>query len=565
MRKNKIIIVPLMLVGFLWFGSSLTVAQISPATNSFRNASTAGLLEDDLELMVGLYGYLDPARIPLIDGKRLYTSLSNFVTKQEELFNNNGNEYFLIGGKSDIRRGLSEYGSLGLLYDRAAFKSPLYVGFSDVDGNPIFGQGQRDEVRRYDRDEDLYQEEEHEITRKGTNYEYWRGWDHLVGFGKYVGNMKVGVVYLRKDNYSQWPTTTVIDSSITNRVTASTIYTYSKIDSSTFEMKNLLNFFGLSLWRPQTEKIDLGLALGIGILSNMASQTNRTVKENWERPTLETYSYTREDKDTEEWPGNLFDGRLAAIYKWSDATQTRCDLGFAHSSSKIKSGAKVERSNSTVYTGINPYTWTWTSGGPITQGKAGNNELAVLLKTVSKLSKKVTFGIGLWFWTGNGDSTGVYKNDYSETYSLRINGNPVDPNSYVETITRTETWEHKRTYANTTIQIPVCVEFNLTNAIVFRIGARHDMENSDMTLNKTLTSSTAELTHRVYGDGRIEDAVQDYNVPVASSETQEEKSTYTSYFYGAGWNYSKNLQLDFMGFANLTNLTNWRLSATLKF
>ncbi len=50
-----------------------------------------------------------------------------------------------------------------------------------------------------------------------------------------------------------------------------------------------------------------------------------------------------------------------------------------------------------------------------------------------------------------------------------------------------------------------------------------------------------------------------------TSQTNQGKVSYTNYTYGAGWKVTENLQLDFMGFAQLTDLTNWKLSAVFKF
>ena len=42
-------------------------------------------------------------------------------------------------------------------------------------------------------------------------------------------------------------------------------------------------------------------------------------------------------------------------------------------------------------------------------------------------------------------------------------------------------------------------------------------------------------------------------------------SSMTNYYYGMGWMVNDNLQIDLMGFSDLTDLANWRLSATFLF
>jgi hypothetical protein len=76
----------------------LVVASLSfgLVTESFRYQSTAGLFQDDYDLL------FDPARIPEISGARLWTSLSNFVTGDEELFSGGSEPYIIIGGVAGL-------------------------------------------------------------------------------------------------------------------------------------------------------------------------------------------------------------------------------------------------------------------------------------------------------------------------------------------------------------------------------------------------------------------------------------------------------------------------------
>ncbi|MDO9067369.1 MAG: hypothetical protein Q7W05_02800, partial [Deltaproteobacteria bacterium] len=53
-----------------------------------------------------------------------------------------------------------------------------------------------------------------------------------------------------------------------------------------------------------------------------------------------------------------------------------------------------------------------------------------------------------------------------------------------------------------------------------------------------------------------------YNGVSYSSNYSE---AYVNYSYGAGWKISDNLQIDLMGFSQLTDMTDWKLSAVFKF
>jgi len=101
--------------------------------------------------------------------------------------------------------------------------------------------------------------------------------------------------------------------------------------------------------------------------------------------------------------------------------------------------------------------------------------------------------------------------------------------------------------------------------VVFRLGANHRITTSDLTATDQVVSWSAPRTRTVFGDGRIIETTALPGPFVSRSNTVNVKSSQTIYTYGAGWNYSDRLQLDFMGFAELTDLSHWRLSATFKF
>jgi hypothetical protein len=80
------------------------------------------------------------------------------------------------------------------------------------------------------------------------------------------------------------------------------------------------------------------------------------------------------------------------------------------------------------------------------------------------------------------------------------------------------------------LSLPVGLEYTMTDWLTFRIGA----------------------THRIATD---KDNVYD----------TEDTNSETTYYYGAGLNITENLTVDVLGWKNLTELDNWRLSATVKF
>jgi hypothetical protein len=80
------------------------------------------------------------------------------------------------------------------------------------------------------------------------------------------------------------------------------------------------------------------------------------------------------------------------------------------------------------------------------------------------------------------------------------------------------------------LSLPVGLEYTMTDWLCFRTGASHKITNTKNDLANTKNTGSQ-----------------------------------TTYYYGAGLNITENLTVDVLGWKNLTELDNWRLSATVKF
>jgi hypothetical protein len=124
----------------------------------------------------------------------------------------------------------------------------------------------------------------------------------------------------------------------------------------------------------------------------------------------------------------------------------------------------------------------------------------------------------------------------------------------------------KVTGSTKAISLPVGVEFYLFQPMVLRFGAQHTYTMDDYTTVTELVQYEPQRTRTVDGTGTVtEDLIDPNPAPVGSDETHKVNTPQTDYFYGIGWKATDNLQIDIMGFSKLTDLENWRISATLKF
>jgi len=551
-------------------------AQIGPATNSFRNASTSGtgLIEDDLDLLIGYRGFLDPSRIPLVEGKRLYTSLANIVNKQEEVFNptdlRDVHGYFLIGGSSK----LMNYGSVGAFYDRLGYSTPRALDPVVYPGG-IRGHGERTDVIHTTNPGG--QTIQDVIKRTADSNRDTVSTQMLVGIGRYLWETKrVGIAFYHFDmsqEDEEWGDTTLArrfgnytySRTVTNLVTGQ----ITENDTMTGTQKEgdnaSRNLIGLAGWMPYGEKYSLGLQIMTGLVS-ASPKDEAKYDGTFNRTGIETRTVNGSRKMTFTSSGISLDGRLSAIYKWSDATDSRVDLGFGMTNAKNKSGDQFEEMVSNSYTGTffnstGDTTLTTFSG---TKDNAGR--LDFFARTTSKLSDRVTFGMGVGFNSSNLETKLVADEIGHNVVTFRQNaGGPPSPFDFTQTTVDSLKREIDTTGSSLVFSIPVGLEFHLTEPVVFRLGANHLITTSDLTVTDQVVSWSAPRTRTVFGDGRIIEITALPGPFVSRSNTVKTKSSQTIYTYGAGWNYSDRLQLDFMGFAVLDDLTNWKLSATFKF
>ena len=544
-------------------------AQIGPATNSFRNASTSGtgLIEDDLDLLIGYRGFLDPSRIPLVEGKRLYTSLANIVDKNEEVFNPQQNGYFLIGGSSK----LMNYGSVGVFYDRLGRSTPLVLDPA-VYGTMV-GHGERTDVIQSNPGGQTIQDV---IKRTADANRDTVSTQLLFGLGRYLMETKrVGIAFYHSDGSLEtkaWGDTTpalrfgnyTYNQTTTNLVTGQVTLTDDWKATQKGGNKASRNMIGLAGWMPYGEKYSLGLQFMGGLVSTSPKDSAQYVRA-FARTGIESRTANGSRKMTFTSSGISLDGRLSAIYKWSDATDSRVDLGFGMTNAKNKSGDKLEVMTSDSYTGTF-FTSTADSDNVAYSGTKDNaGRLDFFARTTSKLSDRVTFGMGFGVNSSNLETKLIGDETRTIVTVYRQNVGGQSPFDSTITTTWTEKDEFDTTGSNLVFSIPVGLEFHLNDPVVFRLGANHRITSSDLTATDQVVSWTAPRTRVSVGDGRNYEYTSLPGPFVSRSNTVKIKSSQTTYTYGAGWNYSDRLQLDFMGFAHLDDLTNWKLSATFKF
>ncbi len=527
---------------------------------SFRYQSTAGLFEDDYDLL------FDPARICEIQGSRLWTSLSNFVSGNENLFSNGSLPYILVGGATNFGKFYP-----GMVYDHSVDKNAQATGLFDPNGNQMYGDGEVTTINWDDIDNNGIFDRRTVETETRSAYEQIKDNNMFIGLGYKLDNLRLGLGYLRVHSKN-------ILTDPDNNFTYD--YTIEDLTTNSFTLINRAKFAGdenfnydendilFSIWKDM-DKLSIGLLAGFGLLGYGVNANIIGDSTIYTQPADTNRFFTRAnifDSLNQKQSGNIITVNMRAFYNYNENIQGRYYLGFFTQSLGYGDDA-IEHYYKTRENIMAQSTWDTINTFTYYNGSSNIKGFQIGTKHLFKISERLRIGFGAMFTNSSFFDSTLAKDT---TVSIRVyndnDGISFDPDDYVTTIWSSETWLTKFTGVSRIIELPVGVEFNLFPQVAFRLGARHTYTMDDFTTVTELIQYEPQRTRTVDGTGTvIEDMIDPNPIPIGSDETQKINTPQTDYFYGIGWNVTDNLQIDIMGFSELTNLENWRISATLKF
>jgi hypothetical protein len=555
-----------------------TISLFAFTSTSFRNASTAMLLEDDYDLWLGPYPLPDPARLPLIEGSRLYTNLSNFVDKGETQFGTYSSDYFLIGGSTTP---LFNIGHLGIVVDRYNDRNPWSTGLRDmVNDTLLYGFGHT--VHSYFVDEDNNGTYDRRTDIEETA-DAWRddgSKDAVFCFGRDMGTMLFGLFYEMNvtnvdiHGYAGGsPVNFTLDSTETNLISGDRTYAQSTVGTGSTDDDMTWNTFGLSFWKYLSETRAAGLHFGYGMFTGTWHDVWDVSDDRDGAPDDPgiTDTYVMDEASDENIPvkGNSMTAWLSYVHDWNEITHLRFDGYYNSASFEVQSdGARNYTIDETRDAADNSsYTYNGDEATVIT-GDGSAATMALQGKVIYDLNDRVSFAFGAGLSSTTYDSTRNEDSDAQYVYVYDDGDTELnDYDDYTQTTTYDNQIQVMATNMHATVSFPVCVEFNVFKPLDFRLGAIHNIHRYETTENEDLLDYSAAITHTVHGDG-----TESYSInpnpnleDIGSSEDHIESWSSTVYTYGMGYKVSDNLKIDLMGFYDLTDLTNWRLSATMSF
>jgi len=529
--------------------------------SSFRLQSTAGIWPDDYDLL------FEPARIPLINGSRVYTGLSNLVTSGEEQFGAARSNFVFVGGSTSLSSPFFP----GLLYDRWAERTPFSTGLVPASGDSIYGEGRIINTELVDQDTNgTYDYKTTEISDARAFDEQAQA-DYHVGVGFRTGSLRLGAAFTRND-YCYSVTSPGSNYRYERRDSSlvSGRLLFSELDSAvgTDEFSQSLNRITLNGWY-DFAPLHVGL-LGYYTMIDQEQPYTR-IQEDWvdrspADPSIVDYArYSSQFSSDRPASGNRIGGMLSFFHVPTEHVESRYFVTASTQTLDVAAdagGVFSTQSDSVRYpgsdTGIDTVRYRYG-------GRYAVSNLEVKTRQLFRVSERFRVGFGLGFAMGTSEDS-LTGSSASRFYFSHNNGDTI---AGIEDFRRvemvSEAWLDRVTRNDNVLSAPVGVEFTVVHPLVLRLGVNPQIAWHGETATRQLVASSPRHTRIDYGDGSYSETIG----PAPSEPGTSESICSTTYSspltYGIGYSPVENLQIDLMGFAKLTDLTNWRLSATLKF
>jgi hypothetical protein len=543
----------------------LTIFSMSFALSpeSFRLQSTSGIWEDDYDLI------FDPGRLPLIDGQRVYTNLSNYVTSNEAMFGLNSSNFILLGASGH----LGSRSAPAAVFDAHNFRTDQFTGlFSADNGDSIFGSGRANDVTWLDLDSNgVYdykrvRETERNAWRSGSG-------DNLFVAGAWkTGSGRFGVAVAWNDSSTRQvlPELDFIDHDYDSTLITGG-FTYLLDDTSHFYSQAGAGSGSvvLSSWSNLKGGAMLGFTLSPAFLSdNAAFSRTLTSNANFAVDESAVSDFARQSVDSSSrlpYQGFQVPLNVTFVKPVSDKRQRWLYAQGFYRSENLTSDAGSHDITSFEQT-LNPGDSAgFDSVVHNLRGQRSSFGGSVRLKELYEIGERLNLGWSVQL--GARCYADSVADDMNEKGSARFDdGDSTQSHAdYTQTITGAEHWMTRLNGREATLVVPVGLEFKVVPSLALRLGAQHTVSWDEHVSTEQLLSWAPRKVRTDFGDGTFIEQVDSLSRRAASSETRNSFTQTTVFSYGAGFRPLDNLQIDLMGFANLVNLTAWRLSATLRF
>jgi len=551
---------------------------------SFTNINSAGMFEDVYDFFK-----LSPAYLSSFEKTTLWTQLSNLYDTGDDLFDDTGNSYLLLGGQTDLM-GL---GRIGVMVDWYSQITPKSV--QDANGFPSpssTGHASSTKIDYLDTNSDSIIDNKIVSTAEIEKYDNFMNKEIYAayGMGGFMG-FDVGVS-IRADlsgyspSWNDWNG----DVSLNEKYESRTTNLLSNTDTSltTYERSGKLEYgestYELAVGARSKKLIsNLDLVANLGFILNPVSNDyeytyEQTIDADLSNPDTKIYNKTSEigiepdatDPATEEesyYPGTGMGG-LAEVRGDYQLTSNIVVIGEAafgyvgrgvtdEEQKRESIDRKVTMPGLDIYTDETANSTTDTYEGDVTDMAAGVSLRAIYQGEGWRL------GMGLRAGT---NSTVSEITTTSETNNVvTVAGRATPSANSVATTTSSLTSITKSRSVYNAIEIPVGLQIDILKNLPIYFGSSHVVYFRESTSSYEVTSRSLPTTTTVLGDGTTSTTTNDVSAIEASNDSDLTSNHYTDFHYGLTWWPKENIQIDMKNVYRLDYWRDFELSFTLHF
>jgi len=554
-------------------------------TSSFRNLATGAAIDDDLDLIY------DPIDLHFVSGSRLYTNLSNIINGNEELLDNDSSDQYLLG--FSMQSPFLENLKHSILIEFANSKFGQYVHL-DTELNGSFDMDGYGEIENiFTSHEDIDSDGIYDVISSNTQNKKCYDDNNLLRF--VLNNSTVWndlICGLRIDVTKDIDRETLLyELDQTEYQLAGEYNSFDLVedDENIMDTKSLNLDLLFSVMNPDFKGYELRGDLMLGYTNqDISSEDIDFDRSDTYNPGITNYLNYEEGNSDNEFDDNtsgLESGIGASLRKNLAESEERKNDSYWLVGTHLNFGfynyeyenLYQENNVTAFYDGLDTLNTdylmeTVNINTTTTKGDQWMLDYDIFSRYNFQLDEKVYLGIGakLNYKFTKETYDEVDEIDNSEIY---LQNNQVsDENDYNITETYLEESDITSETATTDLILPVGLEYKFTrnNKWAVRFGAsfynRYRVHNH----SKQVTNADPIVIITEYGDETSTVEIEDNTYSSYSNQRKTTLSS-TNYFYGIGFEPTKKLQIDFVGFFDLDHNTlqdfvqSLKMSFTLKF
>jgi hypothetical protein len=538
--------------------------------SSFRHSASGNLLWGDLDNDV------DPVYIWDNQGYRLYTTLSNLSSSNDEYFSNSSDGVYLFGMSGNF--GMPPIGgwdsrTMFLIqladtrYDNISGLDTDFNGLIDVAGE---GEMSGDFAEYIDIDNDNIYDSREIVASTADNFDLFkaRDWHITQGFmkglkraGFYISHLGYGTNYRENNRTSGLFSYVAPDHTFsysknlvfTDLGTGTVIEERAETGDFKSTFKTPANIIKISYQAPipilPPSDLRLDFTYNKSIVEYEVTDILDFYRDVSVAPDVDITNYTETAEVDSTLNGSLITPGAQLTRHWTGDIYSwfAVEIGFgSFDADRTFRDNYVEGISNTNPAGDLEVETSDFNQSSIRSGETDRTVLRLYHKTVVDFTQKFKFAIGADY------RKQTDKTDWNEAYNLNNQGSFTifdgvdDANDSTFISTSSFDTDFTNEIKTTTINLPVSMEYRL-GRWTFRIGAVHTILKRKTDEDRQISDAEALLTIVDYGDGTADTTLSDLSY-LSLGSAGETRQHFNNFVYGLEFQPNKNLRIELLEF-----------------